>query len=203
MNALLIAFGLIILGLIVDRLLDYWGRFNKHSDSSKESLPAFSRKWSRLFNHSSDKTQSKSNSTHSSQTITLMLKPARGQFFSGKELKQAFVSCSLLAGEDGFMYKTHGIKPIYSVCHLYQPGTFSYHHLEHTSYSGCLFILCLEEHAEPLNCFELMLEDFQKMSRLLKAQSLDENGEPLSLSNLNYIRQSIHTSLSVEARLDA
>lgn len=174
---------------------------SQENNKPKSTLkPLVSEKWHNLFKISELGARKKTHETNDlspqvqendKEAITLILKPLKGQFFAGKQLKQAFAQAGLIAGSDGFMYKTQGIKTLYSVCHLYQPGTFSFHQLEHTSYSGCLFILCLEESPQNLKIFELMLEDFQRMGRFLHAQCLDENAEPLSLSNIHFIREQI------------
>lgn len=166
------------------------GSFN--SSGTIAPLPS---KWKKLFSLVSLGQQEvpmpKKQLDKAEKTVTLMLKPSKEKYFNGKALKKSFFQLGLVAGEDGFLYKAKGIRPLYTVCHLYQPGTFALHQLETSSYSGCLFILCLDESENPLSDFDLMLEDFQKMSQILKAQSLDENGEPLSLSNINYIRDQI------------
>lgn len=171
-----------------------------HSIANIAPLP---QKWKRLFastqgNSVTDVRNSTEKLNASPKMITLMLKPSKGSYFNGIDLKKSFLELGLVAGEDGFLYKVQGIKSIYSVCHLYQPGTFALYELEYSSYSGCLFILCLDEIDNPLECFELMLEDFQQMGQALKAQILDENAEPLSLSNINYIRHQVKSLSQIE-----
>ena len=168
-------------------------------DLSQQSLPPLPSKWKKLFSltevpSASFTKQSKqinSDTDKYHKTITLMLKPSKSKFFSGCDLKHVFLKLGLVAGEDGFFYKTKGIRSVYTVCHIYQPGTFAFYELQNSSYSGCLFILCLDESENPVQSFEEMLEDFQSMGQELRAQILDENGEPLSLSNIHYIRQQV------------
>ena len=203
---LLSAMFLAILCFFLDRKFEQQQRKKEKEQSHKKTLkPLVSEKWHHLleghlekptteqafFDQNEIKPQKIETTATEKKAITLILKPSKGQFFSGRQLKSAFTEIGLIAGSDGFMYKTQGIKTLYSVCHLYQPGTFCFHQLEHTSYSGCLFILCWQDHENLLKIFELMLQDFQRMGRLLHAVCLDENAEPLSLSNISFIRDQI------------
>jgi FtsZ-interacting cell division protein ZipA len=160
-----------------------------HSSKPLEFSP-LSLSWLKLFSRMPPRIKVQQSFEQSKQIqISLMLKPKRGKYFDGTLLKEAFAYLHLTQGEEGFVHKRLGLEILYSICHLYHPGTFSYHQLEGSFYTGLLFVFIPTKKCTAKKEFNLMLKDFNKMAIWLSAYKLDENAELLTERNIEYLEQ--------------
>jgi FtsZ-interacting cell division protein ZipA len=124
--------------------------------------------------------------------IQLIIKPKDGEFFDGPTFDQVLKELHLIFGKDQFFHKKEHERVIYSVCHLYPPGTFAHYQMDRSSYSGCKFFLVLDDDYDKHGVsFDLMLKDAQYLAMMLHAELLDEAENALTSVSINFIKQKI------------
>lgn len=190
----MIAFCLALIIAVLYACFEYSAQKSLHSSPTCSPSLAFSKspeKWLSLFSQRQKRQTDKPPQEKITQPpkICLMLKPKKGRYFDGALLKEAFSYLQLSQGPEGFVHKRYGLDILYSICHLYHPGTLSYHQLAASFYAGLLFVFSPTSKEKAQQEFAVMIKDFNKMAIWLSADRLDENAEPLTARNLEYIEQ--------------
>jgi FtsZ-interacting cell division protein ZipA len=123
--------------------------------------------------------------------VQLIIKPQHSDFFDSLLFETGIKKLGLVFGEDQFFHKIHEKKIIYSVCHLYPPGTFAQQQLDRASYSGCKFFLVIDQRDFNSFKFDLLLKDAQALAEHLDAILIDEVENPLTHMSIEFIKQKI------------
>ena len=122
--------------------------------------------------------------------IQLIIKP-KDTFFDAAAFSKTIKELKLVFGEDGFFHKVEDRKIVYTLCHLYPPGTFAAHLLDRSSYSGCKLFLMIEPQDFSNKKFEKLIEDARLLAERLDASLIDEDSNPLTKISIDFIRQKI------------
>jgi FtsZ-interacting cell division protein ZipA len=123
--------------------------------------------------------------------IQLIVKPKNSDFFDAARFESGIKQLGLIFGEDKFFHKMHAGELVYSVCHLYPPGTFAQYQMDRSSYSGCKFFLVISSNDFNSFKFDNLLKDSQYLADHLDAVLIDEVENQLTNMSIAFIKQKI------------
>ena len=127
----------------------------------------------------------------SPDVIQLIIKPRNEQYLDAIKFEQIIKSLNLVYGQDKFFHKIEDNFVIYTLCHLYEPGTFTKTHLTQASYSGCKFFFIIDADHIKRSCFDKMIQDAFHFAIQLDCFLYDELNNQMTSQSINYLRQRV------------
>ena len=126
--------------------------------------------------------------------ITVRLIP-RGEELTANRAVDALRGAGLQHGRYGIFHRSaNGSpsgEPSFSVASLTEPGTFDLDNLADHTVAGLSFFIVLPTAADPVACFDSMVETARAMAVELESDLHDEGGSSWSIQRERYIREEI------------
>lgn len=126
--------------------------------------------------------------------ITVRLIP-RGEELTANRAVDALRSAGLQHGRYGIFHRSSNGspsgEPSFSVASLTEPGTFDLDNLADHTVAGLSFFIVLPTAADPVTCFDSMVETARAMAVELESDLHDEGGSSWSIQRERYIREEI------------
>jgi cell division protein ZipA len=126
--------------------------------------------------------------------LTFSLMAEKDKPFGGYDLLQAILGSGLRHGERQIFHRYDVNKPtkiLFSLASIAKPGTFSLDTMGAFSTPGLIFIFEIEQTADLLNTFELLLETARQLNDELDGNLLDNRREPLTTERIQALRQQL------------
>jgi FtsZ-interacting cell division protein ZipA len=128
---------------------------------------------------------------NSPDVIQLIIKPREDQYLDAIKFEKIIKNLNLVYGQDKFFHKVENDFIVYTLCHLYEPGTFTKTHLAESSYSGCKFFFIVDADHIKRSCFDKMIEDAFHFAVQLDCCLYDELNNQMTSQSINYLRQRV------------
>ena len=127
------------------------------------------------------------------QVMIVHLMADKGDVVSGKDLLQALLDAGLRYGAMGIFHfhnDDQGSGPVlFSLANLLNPGTFDLNTMDDMTTPGATLFMNLDEVADPLAAFDVMVSAAESIAEALRLQVMDEARCSMTRQTIDHSRQ--------------
>lgn len=127
------------------------------------------------------------------QILVMHLMAPKGEVLSGRQLQEAALNVGLRYGElkifQRHLHEDGSGEVLFSMANLVNPGTFDLKTIDQMTTPGVTLFMALDDIADPVSAFDIMIESVDSMAAVMSLSVLDETRSSMTRQTIDHYRQ--------------